>query len=208
MQIFGSEPQALAGAAKLVEAADADIIDINMGCPTPKIVKNGEGSALMTKPELAYELLARVVDAVHTPVTVKIRKGWDERTVNAVEIAILAEKAGVAAIAVHGRTREQYYSGQADWNIIRDIKENVSIPVIGNGDIRSARDAAKMLADTGCDCGDDWTWRSGQSVDIPPDFAIPCDKRGKSLSPALLNESRFYDVIWIWRLISRASIQG
>jgi tRNA-dihydrouridine synthase B len=151
IQIFGSEPDCMAEAAKIVEQAGADIIDINMGCPTPKIVKNGEGSALMRRPELAYSIMASVVDAVGVPVTVKIRKGWDDDSVNAVEMARLAGRAGVAAIAVHGRTRAQFYSGKADWNIIREVKQSAGIPVIGNGDIRTPRDAALMLTETGCD---------------------------------------------------------
>lgn len=208
VQIFGSEPESLVGAAKLVEAAGADIIDINMGCPTPKIVKNGEGSALMRKPELAYELLSRVVSAVHIPVTVKIRKGWDDRTVNAVEIAKLAEKAGVAAIAIHGRTREQFYSGQADWSIIRTVKESVSIPVIGNGDIRSAYDAAKMFADTGCDAvmvgrgaqGNPWIFRqiaqyllTGEELPLPS-FAERVDVLQRHLDMALKYSGEYVGV--------------
>ena len=151
MQIFGSNPELMAQAAQKVEAAGADIIDINMGCPAPKIVKNGEGSALMRKPELAQRILRAVVAAVQVPVTVKIRKGWSEQEVNAVELALLAEEAGVAAVAVHGRTREQFYEGKADWQIIREVKEALSIPVIGNGDIWSPADAARMLEQTGCD---------------------------------------------------------
>jgi tRNA-dihydrouridine synthase B len=151
IQIFGSEPECMAEAAKIVEKSGADIIDINMGCPTPKIVKNGEGSALMRKPELAYEIMARVVEAVAVPVTVKMRKGWDDDSVNVVGLAQLAEKAGVRAAAVHGRTRAQFYSGQADWNIIRQVKRAVNIPIIGNGDIRGPEDAAAMLTETGCD---------------------------------------------------------
>ena len=151
MQIFGSEPDSMAAAARYVEQAGTDIIDINMGCPTPKIVKNGSGSALMCQPELAYRIMVSVVEAVNVPVTVKIRKGWNNSSVNAVQMAQLAQKAGIAAIAVHGRTREQFYSGEADWDIIRQVKESVDIPVIGNGDIRTPYDAQRMLQETGCD---------------------------------------------------------
>jgi nifR3 family TIM-barrel protein len=122
-----------------------------MGCPTPKITKNGDGSALMLKPELAGEVIKAVVSASVKPVTVKIRKGWDDEHVNAVEFAVMAEKCGASAVAVHGRTREQIYSGKADWDIIRDVKKAVSIPVIGNGDIWTPGDAARMLEYTGCD---------------------------------------------------------
>lgn len=152
IQIFGSEPECMARAAKIVANANvADIIDINMGCPTPKIVKNGEGAALMRQPELAYAIMTSVAEAVELPVTVKIRKGWDDRSVNAVQMAKLAERAGIAAIAVHGRTREQFYTGQADWQVIREVKQSVAIPVIGNGDVRSPEDAAAMLEQTNCD---------------------------------------------------------
>jgi tRNA-dihydrouridine synthase B len=182
MQIFGSDPDCMAEAAKMVAAAGADIVDINMGCPTPKIVKNGDGSALMQKPELAYHIMKSVVAAVDIPVTVKIRKGWDELSVNAVEIAKLAEQAGIAAVAVHGRTRAQFYAGKADWNIIKAVKESVSIPVIGNGDVRSPEDAQNMLKFTGCDGvmigraaeGNPWIFRqvvkyleSGEIVPLP-----------------------------------------
>ena len=151
VQIFGNNPQVMAKAAKVVAKRGAAIIDINMGCPTPKIVKNGEGATLMKKPSLAAEIVRAVVLAVDLPVTVKIRKGWDEETVNAVEVARAVEKSGASGIAVHGRTREQFYGGYADWGIIKDVKKAVSIPVIGNGDIRTPQGAKKMLDDTGCD---------------------------------------------------------
>jgi len=151
MQIFGSEPESMARAAKIVASTGVDIVDINMGCPTPKIVKNGEGAALMRNPMLAYDIIRAVVEAVDQPVTVKIRKGWDEYCVNAVEMARLAEQAGAMAIAVHGRTREQFYAGRADWQIIAQVKDAVAIPVIGNGDIRSPQDAKSMMEMTGCD---------------------------------------------------------
>jgi nifR3 family TIM-barrel protein len=141
----------MARAASITEARGASIIDINMGCPTPKIVKNGEGAALMRKPELAQKIISDVVQSVRVPVTVKIRKGWDESFPNAVEMALLAEEAGAKAVTVHGRTRSQFYSGKADWDIIKSVKKAVTIPVIGNGDIREPRDAVRMLMHTGCD---------------------------------------------------------
>ena len=151
IQLFGSNPDELARAAIIIEQAGADVIDFNMGCPVHKIVANGEGSALMKTPQLAYDILASMVEAVNIPVTVKFRAGWDDEHLNAPEIAILAEKAGISAVAVHGRTREQFYSGKANWNIIREVKQSVKIPVFGNGDISSAEDGLKMLKETGCD---------------------------------------------------------
>lgn len=151
IQIFGSEPEIMAEAARQAEAEGAAIIDINLGCPTPKIVKNGDGSALMKNPELVRNIVRSTVKAVGVPVTVKIRKGWDDNSVNAVEIAGIAAGEGASAITVHGRTREQFYKGNADWSIIKHIKDEVDIPVIGNGDISNPQDVKKMLEETGCD---------------------------------------------------------
>lgn len=151
LQLFGSDPKIISEMAARIEERPFAVLDLNMGCPVPKIVNNGEGSALMREPKLAGEIIAATVKAVSKPVTVKIRKGFDEAHVNAVEIAKIAEDAGAAAIAVHGRTREQFYSGQADWEIIAKVKEAVSIPVIGNGDVTDGENARRMLLETGCD---------------------------------------------------------
>lgn len=151
IQLFGSVPAELAEAARMVEASGADMIDFNMGCPVPKIVNNGEGSALMKNPQLAHDILAAMVKAVKIPVTVKFRAGWDDNNRNAVEIARAVEAAGVSAVAVHGRTRQQFYEGKADWSIIADVKQAVSVPVFGNGDIFTVADGLRMLEQTGCD---------------------------------------------------------
>lgn len=151
LQLFGSDADIMSEMAKKIEEKPFDILDINMGCPVPKVAGNGEGSALMKKPELVREIVSKVVKATCKPVTVKIRKGFDESCVNAVEIAKIIEDCGAAAVAVHGRTREQYYSGRADWDIIRQVKEAVSIPVIGNGDVTGPESAKKMLEETGVD---------------------------------------------------------
>ena len=183
-QIFGHEPQSMAeGAKRALELSGADIIDINMGCPVGKVVKSGDGSALMKTPELAAEIVAAVAGAVPVPVTVKIRKGWDGGSVNAVELARLCEQAGAAAIAVHGRTRVQMYAGRADWDVIRDVKRAVGIPVIANGDVFSGADAAHILSYTGADAcmvgrgafGDPWLFAEinavldgGEAPERPP----------------------------------------
>ena len=151
LQLFGSDPEILSDIAARLEEGPYDLFDLNMGCPVPKVVKNGEGSALMKDPKLVERILSSMVRALKKPVTVKIRKGFNDESVNAVEIARIAEGCGAAAVAVHGRTREQYYSGKADWEIIRQVKEAVSIPVIGNGDVDSPEAAKRMLAETGCD---------------------------------------------------------
>ena len=167
IQLFGSVPEELAEAARRVAAAGADIIDFNMGCPTHKIVKNGEGSALLRSVGKAAAILKAMVQAVDIPVTVKIRTGWDAGSINAVEVAKALEQSGVSAIAVHARTREQFYSGTADWSLIRQVKQAVRVPVIGNGDVRTVQDAQRMLGETGCDavmvgraaCGNVWIFR-------------------------------------------------
>ena len=151
LQLFGSEPDVISEIAKRIEELPFSILDINMGCPVPKIVKNGEGSALMKNPKLVHEIVSKTVKAIQKPVTVKIRKGFDDSCINAVEIAKIIEDAGAKAVAVHARTREQFYSGKADWDIIRQVKEAVSIPVIGNGDVTSGADAIAMKEQTGCD---------------------------------------------------------
>lgn len=150
MQIFGSEPEIMGQATKVISEM-ADIVDINMGCPAPKVVKNGDGSKLLLDLDLAKEIICQVTDNSTKPVTLKIRKGWDNEHIVAVEMAKIAEENGISAIVVHGRTRNEFYSGTADWDIIRQVKESVDIPVIGNGDVKCSEDAKKMFEETGCD---------------------------------------------------------
>ena len=151
VQIFGSEPDVMSYAASALNSEPNKILDINMGCPVPKVVKNGDGAALMKNPDLVYDIVYAVVKSSEKPVTVKIRKGFDDASINAVEVAKAISSAGASAVAVHGRTREQYYSGNADWDIVRRVKEAVGIPVIGNGDVFTGKDGVRMMEETGCD---------------------------------------------------------
>lgn len=183
-QLFGAMPSIMGYAAKFLADRKNCLLDINMGCPVPKIVKNGEGSAILKDPILAYEIVKAVVDNSKKPVTAKIRIGWDINSVNGVEIAKAVESAGASAIGVHGRTREQYYSGTADWSMIAEIKKNVNIPVIGNGDVFTGQDAVKMIDQTGCDfvmiargaMGNPWIFRDALAVwngeELPPQVSV------------------------------------
>lgn len=196
LQLFGSDPDIISEMAKQIEELPFQILDINMGCPVPKVVKNGEGSALMKNPKLVYQIVSKTVRAVKKPVTVKIRKGFDDAHVNAVEIAKIVEEAGGAAVAVHGRTREQYYSGKADWEIIRRVKEAVSIPVIGNGDVTSGETALAMMRQTGCDGvmigrgaqGNPWIFR--ELAEYERTGTMPERPSGEMVKEAMLRHAR------------------
>lgn len=196
LQLFGSEPELMAETAARIEARPFAILDVNMGCPVPKVVNNREGSALMKNPRLAGEIIKALTSAIGKPVTVKIRKGFDEAHVNAVELARIAEENGAAAVAVHGRTREQYYSGKADWDIIRQVKEAVGIPVIGNGDVTDAVSAARMLEETGCDGvmvgrasrGNPWIFREINSY--LETGAIPARPTGKEVCDMIIRHAK------------------
>ncbi len=191
-QIFGHEPEVMAFTARELEKYPGAAIDINMGCPVPKIVKNGEGSALLKDPDLVYDIVSAVVKNTTKPVTAKIRAGWDSNSINAVEIAHAVSAAGASAITVHGRTREQYYSGKADWNIIAAVKRAVDIPVIGNGDVTDGRSAIAIMEQTGCDfvmigrgaLGNPWIFREALAAwrgEEPPAKPTVEDKKGMML---------------------------
>jgi len=196
LQLFGSDPYIISEMAKEIEELPFQILDINMGCPVPKVVKNGEGSALMKDPGKVYEIVNQTVKAIRKPVTVKIRKGFDDGHINAVEIAKVIEEAGGAAVAVHGRTREQYYSGRADWEIIRRVKEAVSIPVIGNGDVVSGETAQAMMRQTGCDGvmigraaqGNPWIFR--ELAEYEKTGKRPARPSGGMMKEAMLRHAR------------------
>lgn len=189
LQLFGSDPDIISEMAKRIEDRNFDILDINMGCPVPKVVNNGEGSALLKDIPLAAKIIEKTVKAIHKPVTVKFRKGFQRGDVQAVEMAKAAEAAGAAAVAVHGRIREEYYSGQADWDIIAAVKDAVKIPVIGNGDILTPQDGERMMKETGCDGlmigrgarGNPWifhqfkTWYETGKTEPKPDFGTVCE---------------------------------
>ena len=196
LQLFGSDPNVISEIAKRIEELPFSILDINMGCPVPKIVKNGEGSALMNQPKLVHEIVRKTAKAIQKPVTVKIRKGFNDESINAVEIAKIIEDAGGAAVAVHGRTREQYYSGKADWDIIRQVKEAVKIPVIGNGDVVSGESALAMMTETGCDGvmigrgaqGNPWIF--SQLIEYEKTGVMPKRPSSKELKEMMLRHAR------------------
>lgn len=197
LQLFGSEPELIGEVVKKIDGRNYDVLDFNMGCPVPKVVNNGEGSALMKDPDLAFRIMEQLVKNSTKPVTVKLRKGFDSEHINAVEIAKAAEAAGVNAVAVHGRTRAQYYSGEADWDIIRQVKEAVKIPVIGNGDVTSPEKAKALVEQTGCDGimigrgaeGNPWIFRqvvhfleTGEKLPLP----TPTEKKALAIRHAEL----------------------
>ena len=196
LQLFGSDPNVISEIAKRIEELPFSILDINMGCPVPKIVKNGEGSALMNQPKLVHEIVRKTAKAIQKPVTVKIRKGFNDESINAVEIAKIIEDAGGAAVAVHGRTREQYYSGKADWDIIKQVKEAVKIPVIGNGDVVSGESALAMMTETGCDGvmigrgaqGNPWIF--SQLIEYEKTGVMPKRPSSKELKEMMLRHAR------------------
>ena len=203
MQLFGREPEYMAAAAKDLQDVGFEFIDINFGCPAPKIAGSGEGSALMREPELLGQIVRAVVDATHLPVTAKIRAGWDENSINAVDIAKICEDDGAKAITVHARTRVQYYSGKADWNIIRQVKQAVSVPVFGNGDVFEPQDAIRMMDETGCDAvmagrgaqGNPWLFAGikalseGREVpEVTPRMRVETAKRHFEMETALHGE--------------------